>query len=197
MKNPILNQTAVLIVDPQLDFFPGGALGVSGGNEIVDPINHLLEDFQSSLTFVSRDWHPANTKHFQDRGGIWVPHCVQGTSGAEFHPDLNLHRAHIVTKGDDPECDGGYSAFEGHLENIATPGKFFTLQEVLGQERIGHLIVAGLATDYCVKASVLDALKLGLTTMVFTPGIRAVNLSPEDGARALVEMKEAGAYLLS
>ena len=183
----------ILLVDPQLDFFPGGALGVPGGDQIVAPINELLRQHPRAPLFASRDWHPSSTRHFAARGGRWPPHCVQGTPGAGFHPALDLARAEVFDKGTNPEDDAGYSAFEGTSPREG--GR--DLAEALRAHHVDALVVAGLATDYCVKASVLDALKRGLTTFVFTPGVRAVELKPGDGARALDELRAAGALQAS
>jgi nicotinamidase/pyrazinamidase len=182
--------TGILIVDPQLDFFPGGALGVQGGDQIVAPINALIEQNALAPVFVTRDWHPTDTKHFQARGGIWVPHCVQGTLGASFHEGLNLQKARVYSKGTDPENDAGYSAFEGVSVDDTT------LLYDLVARHVDSVVVCGLATDYCVKASVLDARKHGLMTFLFLPGVRPVELKEGDGDAAIAEMKAAGALVL-
>ncbi len=183
----------ILLVDPQLDFFPGGALGVQDGDAIIKPVNGLLDRLQHAPLYVSRDWHPTGTKHFKARGGPWVPHCMQDTPGAAFHPALLLgERAHVYTKGQDPEDDAGYSAFEGTRQSLAG---IHTLGRDLLDDGVTDLIVAGLATDYCVKASVMDALKEGFRVWLFTPGIRPVDVLSGDGERALVLMHEAGAFL--
>lgn len=182
----------ILLVDPQLDFFPGGSLGVRDGDAIVAPIVELLQKHPRAPVFASRDWHPADTRHFAARGGRWPPHCVQGTSGARFHQGLPLERAEIFNKGTDPENDAGYSAFEG--ASTSQGGR--SLAAALQAQGVDALLVAGLATDYCVKASVLDALKHGLITFLFEPGVRAVNLKPDDGERAIAEMRAAGALLV-
>lgn len=182
----------ILLVDLQLDFFPGGALGVEGGGEIVEPINALLRRHARAPVFATRDWHPRGTRHFQERGGIWPPHCVQGTPGASFHTAVEMGRARVFSKGMNPEDDGGYSAFEAVLDD---EGHTISLATGLRRQGVEALIVAGLATDYCVKASVLDALKNGITTILYKPGVRAVNLKPDDGERALAEMRAAGALL--
>lgn len=181
----------ILIVDPQLDFFPGGALGVNDGDAIVAPINALLARHPKAPVFASRDWHPASTRHFKERGGIWPPHCVQSTRGATFHEGLRLERARVFSKGMNPEDDAGYSAFEAVEQDKGGA----SLADALATAGVDALLVAGLATDYCVKASVLDALRHGITTFVYTPGVRAVNLKPDDGDRALQEMRAAGALL--
>lgn len=183
----------ILLVDPQLDFFPGGALGVNEGEQIVGPINQLLRQHPEAPLFASRDWHPASTRHFAAQGGKWPPHCVQGTPGARFHAGLELGRAEVFDKGTNPEDDAGYSAFEGR--SGARGGR--TLMEALQERGVDALIVAGLATDYCVKASVLDARQRGLATSLYLPGVRAVELQEGDGARAIEEMRAAGALLLS
>ena len=183
----------ILLVDPQYDFFPGGSLAVASGDEIVKPINELLRQHPNAPVFASRDWHPSSTRHFKEKGGIWPPHCVQGTRGAAFHSGLEMQKARVYDKGMNPEDDAGYSAFEASREE---DGRRVSLADDLKRHNVDALIVAGLATDYCVKASVLDSLKHGLTTFLFVPGVRAVNLKPEDGDNAIAEMKSAGALLV-
>jgi nicotinamidase/pyrazinamidase len=186
--------TGLLIVDPQLDFFPGGALGVSRGDEIVPAVNELLRAHPDAPVFVTRDWHPAETRHFASGGGQWPPHCVQGSDGARFHPDLALPTdARVYSKGTDPEDDGGYSAFDGSRDDDGSP---IALADELAKLGVDELLVVGLATDYCVKASVLDACKHGLRVKVLTSGVRAVDLEEGDGARALEAMVAAGAELV-
>jgi len=186
--------TGILLVDPQYDFFPGGTLAVKDGDEIIGPINALLDRQANKPVFASRDWHPPTTKHFKERGGIWPPHCVQGTRGASFHSELRMDRARVFEKGMNPEDDAGYSAFEA-VHTTGT-GRRISMFEDMKENGVDSLIVAGLATDYCVKASVLDALKNGLVTFLFKPGVRAVNLKPEDGEKAIAEMKAAGAFII-
>ena len=183
----------ILLVDPQYDFFPGGSLAVSEGDAIIEPVNALLHRYPQAPVFASRDWHPSSTKHFRERGGIWPPHCVQGTRGASFHSGLDLQRARVFSKGTNPEDDAGYSAFEATRDES---GRAVTLADDLKAAHVDTLIVAGLATDYCVKASVLDALKNGFTTLLYKPGVRAVNLKPDDGDKAVAEMKKAGALVV-
>lgn len=183
----------ILLVDPQLDFFPGGALGVKDGDAIVAPINQLRARHPALPMFASRDWHPTSTRHFAERGGRWPPHCVQGTPGAAFHPALVMGTAEVFDKGTNPEDDAGYSAFEGR--STTKGGR--TLGDALAASGVDALIVAGLATDYCVKASVLDACQRGLATFVFAPGVRAVEVQPGDGERALEAMRTAGAFVVS
>jgi len=178
----------ILIVDPQYDFFPGGSLGVKDGNEIIAPINTLLKSHPSARVFITRDWHPKASKHFKSGGGIWVAHCLQQTRGAMFHEDIDFpSEAFVYSKGTNPEDDGGYSGFEGFSEK----GK--TLLEDLKAQKIDEVIVCGLATDYCVKATVLDALEAGLKVQLFAEGMRAVNVNEGDGRGAFQSMLNAGA----
>jgi nicotinamidase/pyrazinamidase len=182
-------KSALLIVDVQNDFCPGGALAVAGGDQVVPLLNEYARRFVSRglPVFASRDWHPARTKHFAAYGGAWPPHCVQGTPGADFHPDLRLpERAVIVTKGDDPNEDA-YSAFQARDPNgIALP-------ELLRREGVEHLFVGGLATDYCVRYSALDARGEGLKCTVLIDASRGVDVQPGDTERALAEMVDSGA----
>ena len=180
---------ALVVVDLQNDFCPGGALGVRGGDAIVPVVNRYLDRFESAgaSVFLTRDWHPPVTRHFQAYGGVWPSHCVQGTRGAEFHPGLALPvGAVIVSKGMDPEQDA-YSAFQAE-DRSGRP-----LPAVLAERGVRRLYLGGLATDYCVRASVLDALREGFTAVVLTDAIGAVELESGDGARAMDEMRGAGA----
>jgi nicotinamidase/pyrazinamidase len=182
---------ALVIVDVQNDFCPGGALAVPGGDRVVSVLNRYAERFirRQAPVFASRDWHPARTKHFKPWGGVWPPHCVQGTPGAAFHPALALPAGtEVVAKGMDPETDS-YSCFQAET---ATGLPFAA---ALGEQGVGRLFVGGLATDYCVKATVLDALKEGFEVVVLEDAVAAVDLTPGDGARALAEMQAAGAGL--
>jgi nicotinamidase/pyrazinamidase len=180
---------ALVIVDVQNDFCPGGALAVPDGDRVVPVLNRYAERFtrQSAPIFASRDWHPARTRHFKAQGGAWPPHCVQGTAGAEFHPGLRLPAsAEIVSKGMDPDEDA-YSCFQ------AETGDGMPFAAVLGEHGVGRLFVGGLATDYCVKATVLDALKEGFEVVLLEDAVAAVEVVPGDGERALAAMREAGA----
>jgi len=180
---------ALLIVDVQNDFCPGGALPVPRGDEVVPVLNRYAERFHAAgaPVFASRDWHPERTRHFKAWGGAWPPHCVQGTPGAAFHPELRLPPGTvIVSKGQDPEQDA-YSAFQA----VTDEGLGFAA--ALGARGVRRLFVGGLATDYCVRASVLDALKEGFEVVVLEDAVRAVDVQPGDGARALEEMTAAGA----
>ena len=186
-------RTALLVVDVQKDFCADGALAVPEGDRVVDPINRLLAAYAAtgSAIFASRDWHPVMSSHFRGQAGHWPVHCVAGSDGAAFHPRLRLPAATaVVSKGQAPESDG-YSAFDGTL-----PGGE-PLQAALDERNIGRLTVCGLATDYCVRASVLDARTRGLHVSVVREAIAAVNLKPGDEAAALREMEAAGAGLVT
>jgi len=178
-SNPDMGD-ALLIVDPQVDFCPGGTLAVPGGDAIFPAVNRASH--QLPVVVASRDWHPAGHCSFQARGGPWPVHCQAGTPGAEFHRDLDrgpIQR--VFSKGTDPDRDA-YSAFDGT-----------GLAGWLRERGVGSLVVAGLATDYCVRASVLDALREGFRVAVLEDAIGAVDVNPGDGKRALAEMRQAGA----
>lgn len=178
---------ALLIVDVQNDFCPGGALAVERGDEVVGPLNHLAEEFlqRGDLVIKSRDWHPSQTKHFAAYGGTWPVHCVQGTGGAEFHSALiDDPRIVIISKGTGDEDN--YSAFDGT-----------DLASLLRQNGIEEIWVGGLATDYCVRQTVLDALREGFKVKAVSDAMRAVEREPGDGARAIEEMRRAGAEILT
>jgi len=185
--------TALIVVDVQNDFAdPAGSLSVPGGEAIIARVNHEIEMAGNNLALVvaTQDWHPASTPHFAKDGGIWPVHCVAGTWGAELHPDLALPEvAPRVRKGANGE--DGYSGFTMRDpvtgETIATD-----LEARLRDAGVERVVVVGLATDYCVKATALDARRLGFETHVLTDAIAAVDLEPGDGARALDEMDAAG-----
>ena len=174
----------LIVVDPQVDFCPGGALPVSGGDQIFDPINKAMPSFRHVI--ASQDWHPRNHSYFAAQGGPWPLHCIRETPGAEFHPKLDRTRIHeTVRKGTDPDLDG-YSAFAGT-----------GLADRLRQLGITRVFVAGLATDYCVKETAIEAVEHEFETYVLVDAIRAVELTPGDGDRALAAMREAGVRLIS
>ncbi len=180
---------ALLIIDMQNDFCPGGALAVAEGHAVVPLLNQYMERASAAgiPIFASRDWHPVQTAHFREFGGQWPPHCVQGTAGAEFHPGLRLpEETVIVSKGINP-VDEGYSLFEGKLEDGRDA---LTALRELGVTRV-H--VGGLATDYCVRATTLDALAARFDVFLLEDAIRAVEVQPGDEERAIKEMREAGA----
>jgi len=181
--------SAFLIIDVQNDFCPGGSLAVPEGDRVVPVINRCIDIFSAGKLPVvaSRDWHPEKTSHFSQFGGAWPPHCVQGTAGAQFHPGLQLpERTIIVSKGMDPDRDD-YSAF------CATDSSGAGLGQLLDELGVDHLYVAGLATDYCVRESVLEALRLGFGVTVISDAVRGVDLSSGDSDRAMAEMADAGA----
>ena len=183
---------ALVVVDVQNDFCPGGALGVPDGHAVVPVLNAYATRFAGAGApiFASRDWHPARTKHFAAGGGLWPPHCVQGTPGAAFHSGLALPKdVTVVSKGMDPGEDA-YSCFQAETED----GLPFAA--ALGERGVGRLFVGGLATDYCVKATTLDALREGFEVVVLEDASRAVDLQPGDGERVIAEMVAAGARLI-
>jgi nicotinamidase/pyrazinamidase len=184
---------ALLIIDLQNDFCPGGALAVPEGDSIIDTINSYIEYFhQRKLPiFASRDWHPVRTTHFKEFGGAWPAHCVQNTKGAEFHPQLKLPTdAILLYKGMDPAKDS-YSVFQAEDAH----GVGFEL--LLHDAGIAELFVCGLATDYCVKSSVLDALQRKIKVRLLVDAIRGVNIQADDSERALEEMLKQGAKKLT
>lgn len=181
----------LIVVDVQNDFCPGGALAVPGGDEVVGVLNAAIGRFagEGAPVFASRDWHPPVSRHFQPYGGRWPVHCVAGTRGAEFHPGLQLPAAALViTKGNESGADG-YSAFEGRTAAGTT------LADELRSHAVDRVIVGGLATDYCVRASVLDARKAGFEVTVLEDAIRGVEVAPGDTAKAIEEMRAAGARM--
>lgn len=180
---------ALLIADIQNDFCPGGALGIKDGDKIIPAVNKYISAFarKGLPVFITRDWHPKKTDHFKKYGGPWPEHCVQDTSGAKFHPGLKLPKKPIImSKGMDPR-EESYSAFHAVDSNGAS---LFNLLKILG---IVELYVGGLAADYCVKHSVLDALKEGFKATVLTDAIKGVNLDPGDSDEAIEEMAAYGA----
>jgi nicotinamidase/pyrazinamidase len=181
-------RAALLMVDVQNDFCPGGALAVREGDQVVPLLNIYAERFRARglPVFASRDWHPRESKHFAEFGGPWPVHCVQGTEGARFHPDLDLPAPeNILSKGTDVE-DDGYSAFEGRFPDGST------FEEQLAEAKVDHLFVGGLATDYCVRRSALDAVKSGRKVTLLLDAIRGVEVQPGDSAEAIAEMAQAG-----
>jgi nicotinamidase/pyrazinamidase len=177
---------ALLIVDVQNDFCPGGALAVKDGDGVVPVLNQWIEEAHSNHipVYASRDWHPSGHISFQERGGPWPPHCVQGTNGAAFHPDLRLpSNARVISKADNPDVDS-YSAFGGT-----------DLAVQLRNAGIRLLWIGGLTQDYCVRFTALDAIREGFEVHVIVNGTRAVNVNPGDGGRALEEIRRAGAVL--
>jgi nicotinamidase/pyrazinamidase len=183
--------TALLLIDVQNDFAdPGGALAVAGGDAIISFLNSQVAAARESgaLVAYTQDWHPAATPHFARDGGIWPVHCVMDTWGAELHPNL-LVDGPRVRKG--AAGEDGYSGFSTRDPGTGreSPTELDGLLRAAGIERV---VVAGLATDYCVRATALDAIRLGYPTRVLADGIRPVDLAPGDGDRALAEMESAG-----
>ncbi len=177
---------ALLIVDVQNDFCPGGALAVKEGDQVVPVLNRWIEQAQRENIpiFASRDWHPPGHISFKERGGPWPPHCVQGTPGAAFHSDLHLPAsAQIVSKGYLKDEDS-YSAFGGT-----------DLTERFRRAGIKRIWIGGLTQDYCVRESSLDAIREGFEVHVIVDGTRAVNVNPTDGRKALDDIQRAGAIL--
>ncbi|MCL1846666.1 MAG: bifunctional nicotinamidase/pyrazinamidase [Coriobacteriia bacterium] len=204
-----MSKKALILVDIQNDFCPGGALAVSGGDEVVAPANVLAVEFtaQGDLVVATQDAHPADHGSFasQHEGALpgevidlsglpqvlWPDHCVDGTDGAVFHPGL---RADLIVrtfkKGTDNTVDS-YSGFYDNGHAHATG-----LADYLREQYVSEVWICGLATDYCVKATALDAVEEGFTTHVYAPACRAVELQPGDGARAFAEMAAAGCEVL-
>ena len=183
--------TAVLVVDVQRDFCEGGALAVPDGDRVVPVLNQVMQAAHARrlTVYATRDWHPPDSSHFVSCGGAWPAHCVAGSPGARFHPDLRLpDGTQIVSKGIEANSDA-YSAFEGRLDDGTL------LADDLRRRGVTHLVTGGLATDYCVRHSVLDAIRQGWRVMLVTDAIASVELTPGDGERALSEMRRAGAEL--
>jgi nicotinamidase/pyrazinamidase len=175
---------ALIVVDVQRDFCPGGALAVKDGDEVVPRINNVIDAFgrQRLPVFFTRDWHPRNHISFKKQGGPWPPHCVQGTPGAEFHPSLKVPLdVVIISKGNDPAREA-YSGFQGT-----------DLESRLKSLGVREVFVAGLATDYCVKESASDARRAGFEVTIIEDCVRPVNVRPGDGAQALAAMRKEGA----
>ena len=186
------HRSALLVVDVQNDFCSGGALAVPNSERVVDALNRYIDDAVAHgiHIFASRDWHPAITTHFAQYGGQWPVHCVQDTIGARFHSALRLPATTtVVSKGERPDA-AGYSAFEGRTAD----GNL--LLDQLRTDGVTHLFVGGLATDYCVRASVLDARSAGLTVTVLQDAIAGVDLHPGDCLHAVAEMRERGAAFI-
>ncbi|MFA6583516.1 MAG: bifunctional nicotinamidase/pyrazinamidase [Elusimicrobiaceae bacterium] len=183
---------ALLIVDLQNDFCPGGALGVHGGDEIVPVINRLITRAAARgyLIAATRDWHPEKTTHFNSFGGLWPAHCVMDSHGAKFHPEAALPPQTIIVSKGTNHSDNAYSAFEGRTETG------LALSDVLRENGITELYITGLATDYCVKESALGAIRHGFACFVVKDACRAVNIKPDDEKNALEEMEKHGVRII-
>lgn len=193
MKATTPEKSGLLIVDVQVDFCPGGSLPVAEGDGVIQTLNHYSELFyrKGLQIFASRDWHPPQTSHFKDFGGTWPIHCVMGTRGAAFHANLRLPpSAVIISKGMDPSRDD-YSALDG-VDDNGTP-----FANLLRSLDIDRLYIGGLATDYCVKESSLEAIRQGLSVTLLEDAIRGVDLHPGDSQRAMEEMKAAGVEIIT
>jgi nicotinamidase/pyrazinamidase len=186
-------RTALIVVDVQNDFAdPAGSLSVAGGEGIIPAVNAEIASARDAgaLVVFTQDWHPEVTPHFAKDGGIWPVHCVRDTWGGQLHPTLDAH-------GDEPRVrkgsngEDGYSGFtmRDPVSGDETPTE---LEPILRGRGIERVVILGIATDYCVKASALDAVRLGFDTTVVDEAIAAVNLEPQDGERALAELAEAG-----
>ncbi len=189
-------RAALLVVDVQNDFAdPAGTLYVDGGEQVVPVVNTEVEKARAAggLVVYTQDWHPEHTPHFQQDGGIWPVHCVAGTDGAAFHPDLLVTDHEVVRKGHDGR--DGYSGFSVRDPLSGERGDTI-LHEMLVANGIERLVICGLATDYCVVETVLDARMLGYPVEVLTEAVRAVDLQPGDGPAALARMRDAGAELI-
>lgn len=181
---------ALIVVDVQNDFCPGGALAVPDGDAVVPRLNDYAARAVNAgwLVVASRDWHPRETVHFRDFGGPWPPHCIQHTPGAAFHPALRLPAETLVASKGMSGKDDGYSALEG----VAPTGR--GVLDQLRARGVTRVHVGGLATDYCVRATVLGGLAAGFDVYVLTDAVRAVDVRSGDGDRALAEMLAAGAH---
>jgi nicotinamidase/pyrazinamidase len=184
MKNVVLtSEDALIVADIQNDFLPGGRLAVSNGHGIIGTVNQYIKKFTNAKrpVFATRDWHPPNHCSFEQQGGPWPVHCVAGTTGAAFSRALKLpDDVRIVSKARDRDKEA-YSAFSGT-----------TLHEQLKQLSIRRLFVCGLATEYCVLNTVKDAIACGHTVFLLQDAIRAIDAHPNDGSRAIEQMKEWG-----
>jgi nicotinamidase/pyrazinamidase len=178
------SKDALIIADIQMDFLPGGALPVFEGDRVISVLTEYVQIFRktNAKIIASRDWHPANHMSFKAQGGPWPPHCIQETEGAKFHPDLKLPKGtEIVSKATDPNKEA-YSVFDGT-----------GLADKLKSQGVTWVFVGGLATDYCIVNTVLDARKLGLDVVVLLDGSRGINVNPGDVDRAMDAMMKSGA----
>jgi nicotinamidase/pyrazinamidase len=187
----MLSKDALIVVDVQNDFCPGGALAVKDGDQVVPVLNRYIDQFTKAglPIFATRDWHPEKTTHFNTCGGPWPPHCLQGSRGAQFHPELKLPSDTVVVSAGMGSDEDGYSGFLGRDDSGVK------LADLLRQRGIERIFVGGLATDYCVKHTVLDGLKEGLKVVLLADSVRGVNLKPGDSERAIEEMLHAGATI--
>ena len=186
MSYEIGKDSALIVVDVQKDFCPGGSLPVPHGDKVVPILNMYLQQFEEADApiYATRDWHPPNHISFMSQGGPWPSHCIQNTEGAEFHEDLKLPRSTIVvSKATNPDKEA-YSGFDET-----------TLGEELRRKSVRKVFVGGLATDYCVKSTVLDAIVLGFKTVLLEDAVQGVDVRPGDSERAVEDMKAKGAWI--
>jgi len=185
MRIRLTVKDALIVVDMQRDFMPGGALPVQEGDKIVPRLNQYIRLFfeRGLPVFFTRDWHPPDHISFKDQGGVWPPHCVQDTEGAKFHPDLYIppDNRFIISKGTSRDFDA-YSGFQGTM-----------LDQLLKERGIRRVFVGGVATDYCVKNTVLGAINLGYEAFLLLDGIKGVDVKQGDSERAIEDMLGAGA----
>lgn len=184
----ITHDSALIVVDVQNDFCPGGALPVPGGDRVIPVLNRYIGKFIDTAlpVYLTRDWHPGDHLSFKSQGGIWPMHCVQGSEGARFHPELSIPSAAVViSKGADPGKDA-YSGFQGT-----------DLSRLLKQRQVRRLFVGGLATDYCVKSTVLDAIREGFEAVFLSDASMGVDVHAGDSERAVEEMLREGAIKIT
>ena len=184
MKVKLSKTDALIVVDVQKDFCPGGALAVPLGDKVVPAVNGYIDKFtaKSLPVFATRDWHPKNHISFKAYGGIWPVHCVKETDGAKFHPDLRLPASAVIISKATRAGKEAYSGFQGTR-----------LKSMLRRLRVKRLFIGGLATDYCVKNTVLDALVSGFTVFFLMDASRGVDVKPQDSEKAVEQMLGAGA----
>ena len=197
---------ALIIVDVQNDFCDGGALAVPGANSIIPYINIVMDKNRYDEIILTQDWHPANHKSFASNNGrnvgetinlngmpqfMWPDHCVQGTFGAEIHGDLDISKVtHVVRKGLNPDVDS-YSGFQDNSHFVKTD-----LDDYHKSKNIDYVEIVGLALDYCVKYTCLDANELGYITCLHYNGTKAVNVKPDNGKNTIIELLEKGITVL-
>jgi len=185
MKVRITERDALIVVDVQRDFMPGGALPVPEGDRVVQPLNEYIDLFEKRglPVFFTRDWHPEDHISFKGYGGVWPPHCVRDTEGAMFHPDLKIpaDNKFIISKGTSRDFDA-YSGFQGTL-----------LADLLRERGVVRVFVGGVATDYCVKNTVLGALNEGFSALLLLDAIKGVDVNPGDSDKAIEVMLSRGA----
>ncbi len=182
----ITSKDALIIVDVQKDFLPGGSLPVPSGDEVIPVLNDYISLFKTAKAkvFATRDWHPANHVSFKEFGGIWPPHCIQGTEGANFHPDLKLpENVTVISKAMDPK----------QIRNSGFDGT--TLADELKRGEVTRIFVGGLATDYCVKDTVLDGLCSGFVVVLLSDASRGINVKADDSEKAVSAMRIGGAKI--